>query len=232
MYTTVRAIVHHHPSPHHHHTLSHHHHPSPHHHPSGPLPPCLGATPTTTHTTIPTTGTPLPTTNTPLPTTTTPLPTTPRPTTTTHRPTTTAPTTTAIPQQCVQDGVAYPVGASVPDTDDDPCTCCCYCSSPGNIVCAEVKSPRMCFSPEPPCVDAVYVPDPTQCCPTDYHCPNGPNCGYGGQIIPDGQSMDMDDGMYCSCSGGGLPWCRPTTPRPTAVTPRPTTTTTGTTNIA
>ncbi|XP_035677345.1 uncharacterized protein LOC118416359 [Branchiostoma floridae] len=77
---------------------------------------------------------------------------------------------------CVQDGVAYPIGASVPD--DDPCTFGCFCASPGNVVCAVVKSPRSCAFMQPQCVDAVYVNDPMQCCPY-MTCPNGPNCQVG-----------------------------------------------------
>ncbi|XP_066283245.1 von Willebrand factor C domain-containing protein 2-like [Branchiostoma lanceolatum] len=98
---------------------------------------------------------------------------------------------------CMQDGVSYPIGASVPD--DDPCTFGCFCGSPGNIICAVVKSPRSCAFMQPPCVDAVYVNDPTQCCPY-MTCPNGPNCQAGDQIIPAGQTVEVD-GAQCRCDG-------------------------------
>ncbi|XP_019643753.1 PREDICTED: uncharacterized protein LOC109484837 [Branchiostoma belcheri] len=72
---------------------------------------------------------------------------------------------------CVQDGVSYPIGASVPDIDDDPCTFGCRCYSPGIIHCATVKTARACLRPDLPCVDAVAVYHPHHCCPT-WTCPN------------------------------------------------------------
>ncbi|KAK0068852.1 kielin/chordin-like protein [Biomphalaria pfeifferi] len=68
--------------------------------------------------------------------------------------------------------------------------------------------------PEPPCVDAVY----DECCP---RCPNGPNCGIDGLIIPYGQERLTSDGQVCFC-GGSSPYrqrnleltCHPITTTP------------------
>ncbi|XP_078594869.1 uncharacterized protein LOC144872484 [Branchiostoma floridae x Branchiostoma japonicum] len=104
---------------------------------------------------------------------------------------------------CMQDGVSYPIGASVPD--DDPCTFGCFCASPGNIICAVAKSPRSCAFYQPVCVDAVHVHDPSQCCPT-MDCPNGPNCPnpIGDSPIPEGQAVYVE-GERCYCAMGGRP---------------------------
>ncbi|XP_035676601.1 uncharacterized protein LOC118415851 [Branchiostoma floridae] len=147
---------------------------------------------------------------------------------------------------CVVGGVTYPIGAVIPD--DNPCQWC-HCSGHHGpqLFCVYVKSDgvsRTCLQPNypPPCADAVYT-EGDQCCPGYWTCPNGPNCSIGGQIVSPGQSIDMGDGMTCSCEGNGgwshwqaqyWPSCitttRPppttTTPRPTITTPRPTPTTT------
>ncbi|XP_035676605.1 uncharacterized protein LOC118415854 [Branchiostoma floridae] len=123
----------------------------------------------------------------------------------------------------MQDGVAYPVGALVPN--NDPCKDGCYCHSSGDILCMWAKSHRSCasFLTHPPCVDAVQVHDPTQCCPV-MTCPNGPNCRVhpSGQIIPVGVQVEVDGRQcYCSPESAGFQVMCPTSP--------PTTTTTTTT---
>ncbi|CAH1264529.1 Hypp3018 [Branchiostoma lanceolatum] len=123
--------------------------------------------------------------------------------------------------QCVQDGVAYPVGASVPDVDDNPCSFDCLCYSNGNIACNH----WICFMETVPCVDAVPVNNPTEqqlCCNTKI-CPNGPNCRdySSGQIIPAGQTVTVN-GAQCRCPFHGLE----------AVCFRTTTTATTTTRLA
>ncbi|XP_066283691.1 uncharacterized protein [Branchiostoma lanceolatum] len=113
--------------------------------------------------------------------------------------TTTATTTTlgAPPPYCEHDGVMYPVGAHVPSSD--PCATNCHCQYSGNLACSWIKSTRTCLVRPSPCVDAVTVYDPAQCCPTQT-CPNGRNCRNptGGSPIPEGQSVNVN-GQQCYC---------------------------------
>ncbi|KAK3605871.1 hypothetical protein CHS0354_017776 [Potamilus streckersoni] len=108
--------------------------------------------------------------------------------------------TTTLPPGCVRDGKHYAVQQSFQPSPCEHCTC----SLSGEVFCAIAD----CFIT--PCVDAVH--DPTKCCPV---CPNGPNCLIHGQIVPAGQTVQVDNSM-CSCPdnlhlhfgiGAGLPAC-------------------------
>ncbi|XP_035676604.1 uncharacterized protein LOC118415853 [Branchiostoma floridae] len=109
----------------------------------------------------------------------------------TTRPTTLEPitiTTTTPEPFCMQDGVAYPVGASVPISD--ACHRRCKCYSFG-VICEWYYES---WGPDMPCVDVISCPNNSRL------CPNGPNCHNpnGGAPIPDGQSVVVN-GQQCYC---------------------------------